>query len=66
MTLPNERLRAIKNTRKFLTSLMIPMLTPRVPRAIRKSARQLLRHFPNEFDLAEVVRAAPEVFGKDK
>lgn len=49
MTLPHERALAVENTREFLLSLLDPKQTPRVPKAIRKRAGQLLKHYPHDF-----------------
>ena len=46
MTLPYERVNAVKNTRRFLVALMTPSLTPRVPLTVRLQARSLLKHYP--------------------
>lgn len=46
MTMPNERLRAVDSARDFLSRLLIPRETPRVPRAIRREACAVLRHYP--------------------
>ncbi|MCA2654527.1 BPSL0761 family protein [Microcystis sp. M061S2] len=51
MTLPEERILAIHETRKFLQALLDPKQTPRVPKAIRKKAYALVRHFPQQFDV---------------
>ena len=51
MTLPHESARAVVMTRKFLFELLDPQKTPRVPRAIRRRARELLRHYPWDTDL---------------
>jgi len=53
MTLPSERYNAIRNARNFLCDLMDPSKTPRVPAAIRKRARDRLKHFPTEYDVSE-------------
>lgn len=50
MTTPEERIRAISNTHQFLRDLLDPKKTPRVPRAIRKQALWLLRHYPMHYD----------------
>lgn len=50
MTLPNEQLRAIKNTRKFLLDLLSAKKTPRIPREIRQRAYQLLNHYPYDYE----------------
>lgn len=63
MTLPFERTWAVTNCREFLLRLCDPKQTPRVPLAIRKQARSLLKHFPNKFDMEQAVEGR-EVFGK--
>jgi len=56
MTLPYEQHRAIIQTKEFLYSLMDPKKTPKVPRAIRTTACQLLRHFPTDYDADILLR----------
>jgi hypothetical protein len=51
MTLPYERTRSVVSTREFLLDLMNPKVTPRLPRYIRDTARSLLRHYPNNFEM---------------
>lgn len=51
MSLPDEKLRAVIWTKRFLQELLDPKATPRVPRAIRTRAGWLLRHFPYEGEL---------------
>lgn len=50
MTIPVERTHAVLRTREFLINLLNPKATPRVPRAIRQSARALLKHYPAAWD----------------
>jgi len=64
MTMPDERLRAVNNTREFLRSLLDPKKTPRVPRSVRMSAYRCLRHFPHEYEMESVAKASPEIFEK--
>jgi len=64
MTVPNERRNSIKMAREFLWSLLDPKKTPKVPRAIRKQARSVLRHFPGELDMKIARVRAPGVFGE--
>jgi hypothetical protein len=59
MTLPYEHYIAMNNTREFLFSLLDPQQT-KVPLAIRKKARQLLKHYPMECDAHDMVRANVE------
>jgi len=61
MTLPDERYRAIMRTRQLLLNLCNAQHTPRVPKIVRDEARYCLHHFPSEFDLKEIERAAPHV-----
>jgi hypothetical protein len=63
--MPFERTYSILNCREFLLSLCDSKKTPRVPLAIRKEARRLLKHFPNKFDMENAVEGR-EVFGKVK
>lgn len=46
MTLPFERAIAVNNARQFLLDLLDSKRTPRVPRAVRLRARDVLRHYP--------------------
>lgn len=46
MTLPHEEAYAIARTRQFLLDLLNPKATPRVPRAVRKRAHVLSKHYP--------------------
>lgn len=55
MTLPFEEKRAISYTRKFLYDLLIPRETPRVPKEIRDRARSLLRHYPADYRIDEIM-----------
>lgn len=51
MTIPIERTWSVLNTRGFLLELIDPKKTPRIPSKLRKQARQLLKHYPSEFDM---------------
>jgi hypothetical protein len=51
MTIPVERTNAVVYTREFLLSLLDPKETPRIPKAIRKQALRLLRHYPSKFEM---------------
>jgi len=65
ITLPNERLRAVLNTREFLLRLASPY-TPggfkRIPLEVRRQARWLLKHFPGNYDMNKVAQALPDSF----
>ena len=62
MTLPDERYRAVVQTRRFLLDLCNREHTPRVPKLIRDTARSMLRHYPSDWDMQRAAEAAPEVF----
>ncbi len=50
MTLPNERIMAVNNTRQFLESLL-DRSKPIKTTEIRHTAYRLLRHFPSVYDM---------------
>ena len=62
MTLPDERYRAVMQTRRFLLDLTNPQHTPRLPKLIRQAASAMLRHYPNEWDMEIVAREVPSMF----
>ena len=62
MTLPDERYRAVMQTRRFLLDLTNPQHTPRLPKLIRQTASAMLRHYPNEWDMEIVAREVPSMF----
>ena len=62
MTLPDERYRAVVQTRRFLLDLCNTEHTPRVPKLIRETARSMLRHYPSDHDMLTAAREAPAVF----
>lgn len=55
MTLPFEEKRSINYTRQFLYDLLIPSKTPRVPKEIRDRARSLLRHYPADYRVDQIM-----------
>lgn len=59
MTLPDERYRAVVQTKKFLEELLT---TPRVPKSVKDNARWCLRHYPGEYDMKSAAKLAPGVF----
>jgi hypothetical protein len=65
MTLPDERYRAVIQTRQFLQDLCSSKRTPRVPKAIRAYAYSMLRHYPNDSDMEEISWICPELFCKE-
>ena len=62
VTLPDERYRAVVQTRRFLLDLGNTQHTPRVPKLIRDTARSMLRHYPSDYDMNRAAAGAPEVF----
>lgn len=62
MTLPDERYRAVIQTRRFLMDLCNPQHTPRLPKLIRQTASDMLRHYPSDWDMQIVAREVPGVF----
>ena len=60
MTLPDERLRALKKARRFLFSLLDPSQTPKVPKTIRKEASSVLKHFPFDYQLDKLAEIDPD------
>lgn len=65
MTLPDERYRAIRQTRQFLIDLQDRTVYPRVPRAVRAEAYCMLRHYPGDYDLERLAEKAPDVIIKE-
>jgi hypothetical protein len=59
MTLPDERYRAVIQTRKFLEELLT---TPRLPSAVKNNARWCLRHYPTDWDMKVATRDCPDIF----
>ncbi len=64
MTLPDERYRAVVQTKKFLIDLCSPDRTPRIPKSIRQQANSLLRHYPSDWDMERASEGSPDVFQK--
>jgi hypothetical protein len=62
MTLPDERYRAVVQTRRFLFDLCNPDHTPRVPKLVRETARSMLRHYPSEYEMRRAAEGSPDVF----
>lgn len=63
MTMPDERTRAVLQTREFLRDLMDSEKTPNVSDAVRREARRLLRHYPLTSDIELAHLALPNWFG---
>jgi len=64
MTLPDERYRAVVQTRRFLLDLCNPQHTPRVPKIIREHARAMLRHYPSDYDMTRTAQSSPDIFAE--
>ena len=64
MTLPDERYRAVVQTRRFLLDLCNPDHTPRVPKLIRETARSMLRHYPSDYDMNKASQTSPDIFAE--
>jgi len=62
MTLPDERYRAVVQTRRFLLDLTNPKHTPGVSTLIRETAHSMLRHYPSDWDMNAASELAPHVF----
>lgn len=62
MSLPDEKTRAMQSARKFLYDLLNPQATPRVPKAVRDRARRVVKHYPFDFEIAEMM----EVYHADR
>lgn len=62
MTLPDERYRAVVQTRRFLLDLCNRQHTPRVPKLVRETARAMLRHYPSDWDMQQAAENCPDVF----
>lgn len=65
MTLPDERYRALKQSKKLLEELCDPGKTPRVPSIIRDRARGILKHYPNDYELEQLANSCPDLLDKN-
>lgn len=62
--MPNERYRAIKQSKKLLEELCDPGRTPRVPSLVRDRARGALRHFPTDWEIDIMADNCPDMLDK--
>ena len=62
VTLPYERMRALRSAEQLLCDLLDPRATPRVPRSIRSRARSVLRHWPMGSQLDLLSERIPELY----
>ena len=65
MTLPDERYRAIQQTRQFLIGMLDKSKYPRIPREVRQEAYRLLRHYPSDWDIERLAEKSPDVIIKE-
>jgi len=65
MTLPDERYRALKQSKKLLEELCDPGKTPRVPSIVRDRARAALRHYPLDFEIDRMAEQCPDMLDKE-
>ncbi len=63
MTTPDERIRAVMQTKAFLLELQNTTKSPGVPESIRREAHRLLRHYPDAWHLDVAHRSAPDWWG---
>lgn len=63
MTLPDERYRSVIWAERFLKELAYDRKKyPRLQKAVRQEAYNILRHFPSKWDMDRVSQDSPEVF----
>lgn len=62
MTLPDERYRAVLQTRDFLLDLISQGEVLKVPLKTQEQARACLRHYPSEYEMKLAAEAAPGIF----
>lgn len=60
MTMPDERYRAMIEGMRFLEDLLRPKTTPGVPKYIRDRVRDILRHYPSEYDFSQIAEKSSE------
>jgi len=67
MTLPYQRSQAVMSVREFLLNLASPYGPTgikRIPRAVRREARAMLKHYPTAWDMSIAADKMPELFSK--
>jgi len=60
MTLPDERYRAVMETKKFLESIL--NTRSGLSKDMKEQARWCLRHYPSEHDMDRAYVGSPETF----
>ncbi|WP_369538106.1 BPSL0761 family protein [Leptothrix discophora] len=63
MTTPDERTRAVMQTRDFLQELAGQSADPCIPEFVRREAHRLLRHYPGGSNMSLVHNVLPSWFG---
>ncbi len=63
MTMPEERTRALVQTRQLLEELLSSEAWPSVPDELRRQARVLLRHYPEDMHMRMLHLHAPDWYG---
>lgn len=58
MTLPDEELYSLLETRKFLFALLNPKVTPKIPKYARERAAWLLHHYPYPIRIEDMYKDA--------
>jgi hypothetical protein len=59
--MPDERYKALLEGLRLIEDLLIPQVTPRVPGSVRERARWIMRHYPNQYELAKLAEQSPEL-----
>ena len=59
MTMPDERTRAVLETRRFLEKLAAGQMSRESPQRLRNYAMSLLRHYPSDADMHLTSSALP-------
>jgi len=62
VTLPHERMRALRSAEQLLCDLLEPKQPPRVPKQVRQRARAVLRHWPMGSQLDLLSERIPELY----
>jgi hypothetical protein len=60
MTLPDERYRAVMETKKFLLSIL--NTRSGLSKDMKEQAKWCLRHYPSEYDMDRASEGSPEIF----
>jgi hypothetical protein len=61
VTLPDERYRAVTQTKKFLEDILMGKYK-RIPKDVKERARSCLRHYPSDWEMQTAAREAPGLF----